>query len=499
MIRIFFINPSIDKEEKIRVWSGDLVAHLTGRKYTFMPKLSAMIFAALTPKEFDFRYIDEDIEDIDFESRDVDFVAITAMTVQAKRAYKIADRFRAAGVTVVIGGIHATVMMDEVAEHCDALMAGSGENTWKAMLDDFCRGTLKKVYDAKDYPPVTKLVSPRVDIIRHDSYLLYPIQATRGCPNHCDFCSIRYSSGNRYIMKPVEQVVADIKALEKYNKGHFAGMLKKGYQFVDDNLYVNRQYTKKLFTAMKDLGIIWSGQGSVNVVEDDEVLRLMVESGCRSFSIGFESVSDASLREANKPSYNKAENYKQAIEKLIRYGVTPSGYFVYGFDNDAKSVFADTVAFARESHLLQTHFSVLTPYPGTTLWERFNEEGRIMSRDWSRYNSLCCVFRPKQFMPEELDQGAFWSALQTAQLGYYREQLKHFWDSGPWPSNPALTLKERFMLFMIAQKLRKQKEYKDFLLWAANQKKAVSLSTIIFSLTMHDMAMKAMSNGRGSL
>jgi radical SAM superfamily enzyme YgiQ (UPF0313 family) len=476
------------------MWSGGLVTQLTGQKYAFMPKLSAMIFAALTPKEFDFRYVDEDIEDVDFDYMNVDLVAITAMTMQAKRAYQIADRYMAAGKTVVIGGIHATVMSDEVAEHCDALMVGVGENTWKAMLDDFSGGTLKKVYNAKDYPPVTKLISPRIDIIRHDSYLLYPIQATRGCPNHCDFCSIRSSSGIGYIMKPVDQVVAEIKALEKYNKGHLGSVMKKGYQFVDDNLYVNRQYTKELFAAMKDLRITWSGQGTINVTEDDETLRLLAESGCRSFSIGFESVSDASLRESNKPSYNKTGNYKQAVERLIRYGITPSGYFVFGFDSDPKSVFDDTVKFARESHLIQTHFSVLTPYPGTTLWDRLNDEGRIISRDWSRYNSLLCVFSPKNFMPEEINQGAYRSAVKTVQLSYYREQLKHFWDHGPWRSNPVLTLKERLTLFVLAYMLRKQKEYKNFLLWVASKRKAVSISTVVLALSMHDMAVRAELN-----
>ena len=479
----------MDKIAGTRIWTSSLVSAMKGGKSALMPKLAGMILAALTPEKHSFIYLDDEIEKIEYDEIDADLIAITTMTVQANRAYQIAGEFRKKGITVVMGGIHAAVMSEEVAAHCDAIMIGEGENTWPALLEDFENGTMKKVYDAKDYPPIETLISPKVDVIKHDQYLMYPIQATRGCPYDCDFCSIAYSSGHKYRMKPVEQVIAEIQEYEKFNTGGPAGVLKKGYYFVDDNLYVHKEYTKKLFTAMKDLKITWDGQGTINMATDDDALKLMAESGCRSFSIGFESVSPESLKEANKPRVNKVEEYITAINNIQKYGIIAGGYFVTGFDSDKITVFQDTTDFIKKANLVQSIFSILTPYPGTRLYDRINGEGRIFNRSWEFYNSWTCVFTPKQMSATDLQLGSFWASTEISKLDQMRENFQNFWKQGPWETNPPLSKKERLILIYLGFKLRKSKlkEYQKFLFWVARQKNAADFKSIIWSMMRHEI------------
>jgi len=484
MRKIAFINSSVDKYSTIKLWTTDLMKSVMGNNITMMPKLVSMVFAAITPDKYEFQYIDEEIDDIDYDSIDADLIAITAMTVQAKRAYQIADEMRKRGKTVVMGGIHASVLGDEVLEHCDAIMVGEGENTWPELLKDWESNTLKKIYNAKDYPFVDKLISPKVDIIKFDHYLQFPIQATRGCPYDCEFCSIKFSSGRKYRMKPVKQVVEEIKEFEKHNKGIF----KKGYFFVDDNLYVNREYTKELFTALKDLNITWQGQGTIDATEDDEILKLMAESGCRNFSIGFESISQSSLEEANKPKFNIADKYSKALNKIASYGIIPAGTFIFGFDSDDISVFSKTVGFAVKQHIYSPFFNILTPLPGTRFFKRMEGENRIKSKDWNKYNALNCVFSPKKMTSEQLQEGSYWASIEIADMNIFREHLDYFWEKGPWDTNPRLKLYERILLFAFGIKFWRNKDYRKFLFWSSRQKNAADFNTIVQALLLNDMA-----------
>ncbi|MDR3120361.1 MAG: B12-binding domain-containing radical SAM protein [Clostridiales bacterium] len=482
-MKIVFINPVIDKSKDQLIWASALTHNLFGRM-TVMPKLAPMVLAARTPPQHTVEYIDEDIEDIDVNGIKADLIAITAMTVQIVRAYQLADAFRKRGIKVALGGIHASSCPDEAAQHADAVCVGEADNSWPELIKDLENGCLKPRYDVKDYPPVTELVSPRVDIIKHKFYSMFPVQATKGCPHDCDFCCINFSSGHKYRMKPVEQVVAEIRAFEKYNKEPF----RKRYHFVDDNLYVNREYTIKLFTAIKELKIKWMGMGSLNIAGDDEVLRVMAESGCKSFSIGYESISDESLAEANKSRANKVSEYQTAADKLIKHGIIPAGYFIFGFDSDDEEVFARTVAFTRKYHILTPYFNILTPFPGTRLYDRVKE--RIFDKTWSHYGSLKCVFKPAKLQPEQIEAGSYWASRQAALLDDMKRQLMYFWSQGPWETNPPLRAGERFLLRAIGFKVRRNKQYRDFLVWASKQKNAVDLFQIVMTVTFDDMAKK---------
>ena len=485
MKNIVFINPSVDKYAEIKLWSSELMDYLSGQTRTVMPKTAPMIFAALTPSDYTFTYIDEEVEDIDFDLK-ADLVAITAMTVQADRAYEIAAEFRKRGAKIIMGGIHATVLPDEALQHVDAICLGEGESIWPAMLEDFTAGRLKSRYDAKEYPPVEKLISPKVDIIKHDSYSMFPIMASRGCPYQCDFCSIKFTSGNKIRMKPVEQVMAEIREFEKYNKGPF----KKGYQFVDDNLYINVKYTKELLTALKDQNIFWQGQGTLNAIQDDEMLKLMSECGCRSYAMGFESISEATLKEANKTT-NKIHEYEIAAKRLIEHGITPAGFFIFGFDSDDVTVFRKTVEYIKSKHILNPFFSILTPYPGTKVYDRVKD--RIFDHKWSHYGAIYSVYKSEKMSPEDVTAGTYWASYQIAHMDNIKEQLTYFWDQGPWPTNPTLTLKERLLLMVIAVKLwrnKKYKRYSSFMVWAATHKKAIDPYAIIASIIFNEMTGK---------
>ena len=475
-MKILFISPAISVESD-EIWARALKLDILDGM-SFIPRLAPMVLAALTPKEHSFTYLDEDLKPVDFEQVDADLIAITAMTVQAERAYFLADKFRSMGYPVVIGGIHASSCPEEVALHADAVCTGEAENYWAILLEDAKNGNLKKFYHGKDYPAVTELPSPKVDIVNHDSYSVFPLQATKGCPYNCEFCCIKLSSGNKHRRKPVEQVVAEIKELEKYNNGPF----KKRYQFMDDNLYVNREYTIELLKALVPLNIQWMGMGSINIAKDEEVLKLIAKSGCRTFYIGFESISEESLKEVTKKN-NSIEDYKIIAQKLIEHGIIPAGYFIFGFDNDDESSFKRTTDFAIENRIINPLFNILTPFPGTPLYERLKD--RIFDKTWSHYGSVKCVYHPAKLTPTRLEAGSYGASHEVAKLDIVKDHMKYFWSHGPWEKNPRLGTRDRIILLIVALKMWKKKESRNFLIWAAFKRNAADVYQIISSAVFY--------------
>ena len=480
-MKILYINPSgtVDSNEVKILWANSMKIDMNGGM-SYIPRLAPMVLAAVTPKEYEFTYVDEDLEEIDFEKIDSDLIAIGGMTVQAERAYYLGDQFRSLGYPVVMGGIHVSSCPDEAALHADAVCTGEADNYWAILLEDAKAGALKKFYHAKDYPPVTQLTSPKFDIVNHDSYSVFPLQSTKGCPYSCEFCCIKISSGNKHRKKPVEQVISEIKELEKYNHGPY----KKRYHFMDDNLYVDRNYTMGLFKALIPLNIQWTGMGSMNMVEDEESLKLIAASGCRSFYIGFESISQESLKEAKANKKNSSvERYREATESLIRYGIIPAGYIIFGFDNDDESIFKRTADFAKENRIINPLFHILTPYPGTALGERMKD--RMLDKGWRHYGSFKCVFQPAQLTPNQLEAGSCGVSYELAKLDVIKDHMIYFWSHGPWEKNPRLTFRERIILLVAAHRMRKTKESRNFLIWAAFRYNATDVFQIISSAVFY--------------
>jgi radical SAM superfamily enzyme YgiQ (UPF0313 family) len=357
------------------------------------PPMGLMTVAAITPREHSVRIVDENVTQIDF-SMEIDLVGISAMTSTAPRSYEIADHYRKRGVKVVLGGIHPSLMPEEASEHADAVAVGEAEGVWPRILADADNGGLDQIYRADAFPAASTIPCPRYDLLQRKSYWVKSmVQTTRGCPYNCNFCTVTRFFGGTFRVRPVRNVIEQVRLL----KSKFIG-------FVDDNIIGNLKYAAELLKALVKEKIYWSAQSSVNIVRNLSLLKLLRKSGCKGLFIGFESVSQNSLREAGK-SQNRAREYKKAISILHDHGITVQGAFIFGFDSDDKSVFDQTVDFCFDSKIDLVQFALLTPFPGTGLFEGLHKENRILTYDWSKYNMSNVVYQPSQMSPEELREG----------------------------------------------------------------------------------------------
>ena len=366
-------------------------------KAFWFPKLGLPTIAANTPPDVEVRIVDECVEDIDFNV-DVDLVGISVMTYLAPRAYEIAAKFRARGVKVVLGGIHVSMCPEEAKEHADSIVVGESEKTWPILVEDFRRGELKSLYEEKDLPKLENLPIPRRELFKPNSYWTTNcVQTSRGCPFACDFCTVTIFGGNQFRLRPIEQVIEEVRRL------------KKGFVvFVDDNIAGNKAYAKQLFKALIPLKISWGSQASLTMARDPELLDLAAKSGCTALFIGVESISEENLAAANK-RFNKVDKYKEEFRRFHDYGILIQTGMIFGFDHDDESAFERTVEFLEENNIELAMFNILTPLPGTNLYKKMDAEGRIIDRDWSHYDGRHVVFKPKLMTPETLQEGFLWA------------------------------------------------------------------------------------------
>jgi radical SAM superfamily enzyme YgiQ (UPF0313 family) len=369
-----------------------------------LPFLGLPTIAAHTPPDCKVKMVDERIRPVDFDD-DADLIGISVMTPLATRAYEIADEFKRRGKTVVMGGMHVSALPEEALEHCDAVAIGEGEKVWPQMVEDFKRGELRETYQAEKLLDLAEALPPRWDII--DKSLYSPvdfIETTRGCPINCNFCAVTQYYGAKYRTKPVrlvEKMVAKVKPVDKF----FA--LKNLIFFVDDNIIANRRHCIELLKMLKSYNIQWVGQASIAVAKDDELMQSMSETRCLGLFIGMESLSEDSLAECGK-RINKPAQYVEAVAKLHRYGIGVQAAFIIGFDNDDLSIFPKMEKFIRTSNFDSLFLSILTPYPGTRFYQKIEGEGRLLHKDWQRYDTSHVVFRPQKMTVEQLEKGYIW-------------------------------------------------------------------------------------------
>ncbi len=355
------------------------------------PSLTLQQIAGITPRHHSVKIVDERYEDINFNEY-FDIVGITSLTYNALRAYEVADEFRRRGIPVVIGGYHASTVPHEAKQHADAVVIGEAELTWPKVLEDAERGELKPFYIAE------KLVEPElIPPARHDIgvyTIMEPIQASRGCPVGCEFCAMQKIEGRRFRGRPVDNVINEMKMIKS-----------KTIFFVDASLTISPPYTKSLFAKMAPLNKKFHCFGNINVLaKDEEFLKLASEAGVERWYVGIESIVQENIDMSGKRT-NKVEIYRDAIKKIRDYGMSVTGFFMFGFDNDTPEVFDKTLEFMLALDLDGISFSVLTPYPGTRLAERLEREGRIISKDWSKYDEGNVNFIPKKMTREELHNG----------------------------------------------------------------------------------------------
>ncbi len=375
----------------------------TGRRWRSLREapLTLTSLAALVPSELgaEIHIVDESIDPVP-TAEGFDLVGISVLTGTAARAYDLADRFRASGATVVLGGVHVSLLPEEAAAYADAIVTGFAERTWPRLLRDFAAGRLERRYNDSGVQ-LADLPRPRRDLQRASGYMMpNTVFATRGCKGACDFCSVP-AAGFGWQTRPVAEVVDEIAALPG-----------RRFAFSDVSLTEDRAYACRLFTALKPLGKRWGGLATTRIGDDPELLDLMAESGCRYLLIGFESFSTTGLAAIRK-GFNDPGSYSRLMAMMHDRGIVVQGCFVFGFDSDGPEVFESTVAMVDELRIDIPRYAIYTPYPGTRAYERLAAEGRLLHRHWPHYDTQHVVFRPAQMSPDELDEGFRWAYRRT--------------------------------------------------------------------------------------
>jgi radical SAM superfamily enzyme YgiQ (UPF0313 family) len=368
-----------------------------------LPSLSLASLAGLTPDDVTISFTDDFQKPIDLDSglKPVDLVGITCTSKSVSRAYAIARAYADRNIPVVLGGVHPTARPEEAMQRADAVLAGEAEGVWPRLLADFKRGRLQPYYSRDSWADLAELPQARRSIYPDKSYLpMGLIQATRGCPHLCEFCSVRRFFGGTYRYRPVSDVLEEVR-----------GLKQSTVLFVDDNIVGHAGYSRRLFQGMARLKKRWFGQASLAVLDDQELLDLMVKSGCKGLLLGVETVSNEGIRGARKYQ-NKPSGYKRTIENLQRKGIAVWGSFIFGLDQDGPDIFERCVRFAVDCKLYTAVFAVLTPYPGTPLFDRLEDENRLTDSSWwlaEQPEAGSPFFYPARMSRRELLEGWQWA------------------------------------------------------------------------------------------
>ena len=363
-------------------------------KYSLFPPMGLATLAGYLGDNDDVEIVDEHVESLSLNDRP-DLVVIQVYITSAARAYKIADHYRHRGVHVCMGGLHVTSLPDEAAKHADTIFCGPGEYSWPAFLEDFRHGAPGEIY-MSTIRSLADSPRPRRDLIKREKYLTpNTIVVSRGCPHHCDFCykDSFYRGGKSFYTTSVDNALSEIDSLPG-----------KHVYFLDDHLFGDRKFAAGLFDGMRGMGRLWQGAGTVESVLRGDLIEKAVDSGLRSLFIGFETLDPASLKDAGK-LHNLKTDYSAAVKRLRDMGVMINASFVFGMDRDGPDVFGRTVGWAIEQGIETATFHVLTPYPGTRLFSRIAEQGRITSLNWNLYDTRHAVFRPEGMTAQQLESG----------------------------------------------------------------------------------------------
>jgi len=466
-------------------WGEDFWGLETLIKYRFKDKgallalLALPTLAALTPPDVEVILTDENVEPIDFDER-VDLVGITFMTHFATRAYEIADEFRARGIKVVLGGIHASMLPQEAIQHADSVVIGEAEETWPQLVRDFAEHRLQKFYQASNFPDLKNSPIPRWDLLKSNLYNTHQLQVGRGCPYNCDFCSVTAFNGRRYRHKPLENVLKEIQTLQEIDRD-------KPILFADDNFLSIPAYSRDLLKLLIPFKIKWWCQASINRLKDDELLELMHESGCEAIFVGFESISQATLDLMHKGAVNNADEYIQIVEKINSNGIVVFGSFILGNDADGEDIFEHTVKFIADAGIPLAQINILTPFPGTLLCKKLEKEGRILHKDWWKYNFESICFKPKMDL-KALEHGHTWVLQQIYSYKALYQRFAKVWANGGMVED--YLSKRRKFLLIFRGLLSRDINRTWFALKGFWKQRGTSLGLLGFGISFHDYARK---------
>lgn len=360
--------------------------------------LAMPLLAAMMPEDWEAEIVLEVIEDIPFDT-DAELIGISTMGHGVIRSIDIARKFREMGKTVILGGYMASIMADEALKHCDSVVVGDAELVWNELLKDYDEGRLKKIYKDNLESGFFSTPMPRFDLIinkRIGNFL--PVQAGRGCPNTCSFCSVACLYKGHYIKKPLEEVVRDIKQVKELGF--------KKFLLLDDNIFSDREYLDKLLIEIKKLNMQWMSQCDIRIGRENELLKKLADSGCTTLSFGLESISKESLKGMNKSWVNPLE-YTELIQNIHSHGIDVSTEMVVGGEGDTLQSIRDTKRFIENNKITVPRFYILTPIPGTKFFEDMTKAGRIIKEDIYSFDGTEAVHRPKNMSPSELTN-AYW-------------------------------------------------------------------------------------------
>ncbi|GHV43865.1 B12-binding domain-containing radical SAM protein [Bacteroidia bacterium] len=400
-------------------------------KYSFFPPLGLATLAAYLSENDEVELIDQHVEKLNLDD-EPDLVLIQVYITNALRAYKIADHYRAKGCYVLLGGLHVTSLPNEAAAHADSIFLGPAEESFPRFLNDFRNRQPQKIYVSKirtleNLPPV------RRDLIKREKYLVpNSLVVSRGCPHHCDFCykDAFFEGGKSFYTQKVDDVLAEIQRLSG-----------KHLYFLDDHLLGNQQFAASLFEGMRGMNRVFQSAATVDSILRGNLIEKAAEAGLRSVFVGFETLSPENLRQSNKKQ-NLQKDYEKAVQRLHSLGIMINGSFVFGLDDDDKDVFKRTVDWGVKNAITTATYHVLTPYPSTRLFQKMENDGRILTKDWNLYDTRHVVYQTKNLSKEELERGYDWAYKEfytwknifsaSFQHPLTKHKLKHLFYTGGW-------------------------------------------------------------------
>ena len=360
-------------------------------KGILIPQLALFIIHGLTPDHHHVKIVEEEYVKLDLNEK-YDVVGISCMTSNSNRSYRIADVFRKNGAIVIMGGVHPSILPNEALTHSDAVVIGEAEGVWEKILDDIESNSLKRIYHEPN-PDLDRYIPKDFSMLpRKRFYNLIPIQTTRGCPYNCDFCCVSNLFGKKIKEIPLKHIVRDIKESGS-----------KNFIFLDDNIIGNRKYARELFKALIPLRIKWAGQSSISFSRDEEMMKLAKKSGCRALFVGLESVLETNNQRFKK--LTNIEDTQSSIKKIQNMGILIHASLIFGFDEDTLETFGQTLRFLIKNRIGNAAINVLTPYPGTQVFNDLKEQGRLLHETWEYYDHHTVVFQPKNMTALELQMG----------------------------------------------------------------------------------------------
>jgi len=420
-------------------------------KYSLFPPLGLATLAAYLSDYDEIDLVDEHVEKLSFDDNP-ELVVIQVYVTNANRAYEIADLYRQRGAYVILGGLHVTSLPQEALMHADSIFIGPGEDTFPRFLNDFRNHTPQRIYSSQQRS-LAGAPKVRRDLIKRHLYLVpNSLVVSRGCPHHCTFCykDAFFAGGKSFYTQKVDEALAQIDSLPG-----------RHLYFLDDHLLGHKRFAAELFEGMRGMNRLFQGASTVDAILNGNLIEKAVDAGLRSIFVGFETLADRNLRDSNKKQ-NLGRDYQKVVKRLDELGVMINGSFVFGLDSDDKTVFQRTVEWAVENGLTTSTFHILTPYPGTVLFDEMVKAGRITSFNWDCYTTRDVVFKPVGMSPEELKQGYDLAYKQFYQWGaifkasayhqHWQQNLKHFFYTAGWKKFEAvwnLVIKTQSLRYML--------------------------------------------------